>query len=171
MKPLILHLHDENQLVRKAVAKVLGELGDAQAVEPLMTALKDLMPEVRYESAVALGKLGDKRAGRALAAACEDENESVPRVAAFAVKRIGWKPPVATDTSKPIEVLRQLCDAYAENDKARIVELEPLATKIGEDLDRRGGLDEMRRIFEQLGGRPGSRTLEMHWNGIGDWRS
>lgn len=79
-------------------------------------------------------------------------------------------PTVATDTSRPLEVLLQLCDAYAENDKDRIARLEPLATQIGEDLNRRGGLKEMRRMFDQLGGRRGSRTLEMHWSGIGDWR-
>ena len=48
--------------------------------------------------------------------------------------------------------------------------LEPLARQIGEALNQQGGLTEMRRVFALLGGRRGSRTLEMHWNGIGEWR-
>ena len=73
-------------------------------------------------------------------------------------------------TSDDEKVLRQLCGAYAQNDRDTIEQLEPKARLIGEELDRRGGLEEMRRMFDQLRGMQGSRTLEMHWNGIGDWR-
>jgi hypothetical protein len=71
-----------------------------------------------------------------------------------------------------LNVLRRLCNAYMNYDaeKPTIAKLEPLATDIGWELHRRGGIQEMRRIFQKLGGIPGSRTLEMHWNGIGDWR-
>lgn len=67
-------------------------------------------------------------------------------------------------------VLYRLCDAYMRDDKAAIKELEPQATRIGEELNQRGGKKEMLRLFNKLGGMPGSRTLEMHWDGIGDWR-
>jgi hypothetical protein len=69
-----------------------------------------------------------------------------------------------------LRVLSDLCDAYAANDRAAIVRLEPQATAIGEALDERGGYHEMLRVFEKLGDRRGSRTLEMHWGGIGDWQ-
>lgn len=69
-----------------------------------------------------------------------------------------------------LSILRQLCVAYAENDTATIARLEPVATRIGEDLHNRGGLSEMRRVWVQLGNIRGSRTLDMHWHGIGDWR-
>jgi hypothetical protein len=67
-------------------------------------------------------------------------------------------------------VLRRLCRAYAANDGRAIAKLEPQATAIGKALDRSGGLEAMRRVFERLEGMPGSRTLEMHWNGIGRWQ-
>lgn len=70
---------------------------------------------------------------------------------------------------KMVKVLRRLCEAYTRNDRDMVKELEPLATQIGEELNGRGGLQEMLRVFKKLGGRRGSRTLEMHWGGIGDW--
>lgn len=69
-----------------------------------------------------------------------------------------------------VSVLRRLCAAYIANDRRAVAELEPTARAIGHALNLRGGLDEMRRVFTRLGKIPGSRTLEMHWNGIGDWR-
>ena len=68
-----------------------------------------------------------------------------------------------------LSTLKRLCNAYAQDDPI-YKELEPLATKIGQQLNDRGGINEMRRIFYQLGGMRGVRTLEMHWGGIGDWR-
>lgn len=69
-----------------------------------------------------------------------------------------------------LNVLHRLCDAYATDDTQAITQLEPRATKIGEELNQRGGLPEMQRLFEKLGSIRGARTLEMHWGGIGDWR-
>lgn len=69
-----------------------------------------------------------------------------------------------------LDALRQLCWSYMVNDIVRIFALEPVARDIGEELNRRGRIREMRRVFNQLGAIPGRRTLEMHWNGIGDWR-
>ena len=69
-----------------------------------------------------------------------------------------------------IQLLGILCDAYSRNDRAAIRDFEADATDIGWLLHHRGGIEEMRRIFAKLGNTPGSRTLEMQWNGIGDWR-
>ncbi len=68
-----------------------------------------------------------------------------------------------------LSILKRLCVAYMDNDPL-YKKLEPIATEIGEKLDKRGGIAEMRRIFYALGGILGSSTLEMHWGGIGDWR-
>jgi len=68
-----------------------------------------------------------------------------------------------------LSILKKLCNAYAQNEPT-YKELEPIATKIGEQLNEHGGIKEMRRIFDKLGGIRGARTLEMHWDGIGDWR-
>lgn len=76
---------------------------------------------------------------------------------------------VAADGSA-LSTLIALCRAYASNDEAAIARLEPMATRIGEDLNRRGGIEEMRRVFSKIPPMQGKRTLEMHWGGIGEWR-
>lgn len=62
-----------------------------------------------------------------------------------------------------LDVLVGLCHAYAANDTVAIAKLEPEATRIGEELNRRGGIQEMRRIFTLVPSMQGKRTLEMHW--------
>ncbi|MBS1789336.1 MAG: hypothetical protein JST85_16545 [Acidobacteria bacterium] len=42
--------------------------------------------------------------------------------------------------------------------------------EIGRALNRRGGISEMRRIFAMVPPMQGKRTVEMQWDGIGDWR-
>ncbi|MEW6419467.1 MAG: hypothetical protein AB1480_15365 [Nitrospirota bacterium] len=69
-----------------------------------------------------------------------------------------------------LTILQKLCEAYVTNDRTEIENLEPLATDIGKELNRRGGLEEMVRVFKQLNSIRGSRTLEMLWGGIGDWQ-
>lgn len=39
--------------------------------------------------------------------------------------------------------------------------------EVGKELDRRGGMTLMRRVFSEV---PGTRRLEGLWGGIGDWR-
>ena len=69
-----------------------------------------------------------------------------------------------------VEVLIRLCKAYAADDRGAIARLEPEATRIGQELDRRGGISEMRRIYKLVPEMRGKRTLDMHWDGIGEWR-
>ncbi|MFA5804268.1 MAG: HEAT repeat domain-containing protein [Melioribacteraceae bacterium] len=66
--------------------------------------------------------------------------------------------------------LRSLCIAYTKGDKTEISDLEPEVIAIGEELNFKGGIEEMRRIYHKIGGLPGQRTLEMLWHGIGQWR-
>ena len=68
-----------------------------------------------------------------------------------------------------LSILKRLCNAYAQDDPM-YKELEPLATKIGQQLNEHGGINEMRRLFAQLQNIREARTLEMHWGGIGEWR-
>jgi hypothetical protein len=75
----------------------------------------------------------------------------------------------ALSDSAIIDSLSALCRAYAANNRTIIQQDEGRATLIGEALHARGGIEEMRRVFEMLGHEPGTRTLEMHWDGIGDW--
>ena len=54
---LIENLKSEDEEVREAAAKALGEIGDARAVEPLIKALRDEDGDVREAAAEALKKL------------------------------------------------------------------------------------------------------------------
>lgn len=69
-----------------------------------------------------------------------------------------------------LSLLSDLCSAYTANNKTDISSLEPIATRIGMELFERGGLAEMKRVFNMLGNRAGARTLDMHWDGVGSWR-
>jgi len=85
--------------------------------------------------------------------------------------------------SEIVGILGQLCYAWTTQSAAQwsdkilaakasadIRRIEPIARKIGEELNRRGGIAEMRRAFSLVGSRPGARTLEMFWTGIGSWQ-
>jgi hypothetical protein len=41
--------------------------------------------------------------------------------------------------------------------------------EIGKVLDGRGGITEMRRLFAKVPAMQGKRTVEMQWDGIGNW--
>jgi hypothetical protein len=43
--------------------------------------------------------------------------------------------------------------------------------QIGEELNHRGGTDEMRRLFDQVGREKGLDSLAALWVGIGDWQT
>ncbi len=76
-------------LVQEAAARVLGEIGDPRAVEPLISALKDKVWVVRGLAAEALGKLGDSRAVEPLINALKDEDLDVRGAAAEALGKLG----------------------------------------------------------------------------------
>ncbi|MEN6516831.1 MAG: HEAT repeat domain-containing protein [Methanospirillum sp.] len=116
--PLIAALTGSDLQVRRAAARVLGEIGDPHAIEPLLHALKDSRANVRAAAvsglvkiggpavdpliatlgdfdiharegaAVALGKLGDARAVEPLIAALGDSDERVRSAAGDAVQRL-----------------------------------------------------------------------------------
>ena len=93
-----------------------------------------------------------------------EQAEVARRAEAMKNRKLNW-----TD-EQMLNTLRRLCNAYAQDDTSAISKLEPLATEIGKDLNIVGGIEEMRRIWNKLGNMRGSRTLDMHWVGIGDWR-
>jgi hypothetical protein len=77
------------------------------------------------------------------------------------------------DEEQMLATLRQLCEAYttaSSADDPDVQRLELTATAIGERLNSAGGIEEMRRVFARLEGFRGSRTLDMHWSGIGEWQ-
>lgn len=75
--------------LRMAAAAGLGDVGGADAVEPLADRLRDDDPRVRVRAARACGEIGDPRAVPALAAALEDPQSGVRVAAARALGSIG----------------------------------------------------------------------------------
>jgi hypothetical protein len=67
----------------------LGRIGDARAVEPLITALKDKDSACRRRAAGALGRIGDARAVEPLIAVLKGKNAKVRGNASDALVRIG----------------------------------------------------------------------------------
>jgi HEAT repeat protein len=93
-------LHSEGPLARKNAARVLGEMRDARAVEPLVEVLQgDPDCTVRTAAAHALGQIKDKRAIWALVNTLKLRDESDPEfqrqieelrnAAQLAMRRIG----------------------------------------------------------------------------------
>ena len=73
---------------RAYAAYVLGQIGDARAVDPLIPLLNDEDKYVRIIVAEALGKIRDAKAVEALTAALQDKERSVRWSAANALKQI-----------------------------------------------------------------------------------
>ena len=70
---LIKALEDSNIYVRAYAVKKLGEIGDVQAVEPLIGLLKDQDPFVAKKAVLSLRSFNDERITAALIAAFQDE--------------------------------------------------------------------------------------------------
>ena len=81
---------NEDIIVRGRAALMLGKLGDARAVDPLIEALgADSGYQTRLNAAEALGKLGDRRAIKALLRAVESDHDTVGEAARTALNRLG----------------------------------------------------------------------------------
>src|ERR1035437_10138331 len=78
--------------VRRDAAVALGQIGDADAVQPLVSGLKDDNPSVRLAAAEALGQIGDQRAAEPLKAAFKDSDSHVRRAVTDALAALGWQP-------------------------------------------------------------------------------
>ena len=93
--PLLFLLGAPDHNVRVAVVKILGEIRDPLAVDPLVAVAggdRDL--NMRAQAAAALGKLGGPKAERALGRALSDEAWQVRAQAAKALGHLG-RPEVA----------------------------------------------------------------------------
>ncbi len=86
---LLDYLTDSNALVRRVVARVLGEIGSSEAEAPLIGLLADENGHVRSNAAEALGRLRSRNAVKPLLALLEDEYESVHESAIRALANIG----------------------------------------------------------------------------------
>jgi HEAT repeat protein len=82
-------LRSEDVQVRQFVAYLLGQVGDARAIEPLIETLKDKHVGVQGAAANALGKLGDQRAVEGLFPLLQHKNRQLVVWAAYALTRLG----------------------------------------------------------------------------------
>ena len=87
--PLAQALQDEDEWVRRAACKALGEIGDAQAVPHLVQVLQDEDDRVRLEACRALGAIGDSQAIPHLIQALQDREWRVCHAACKALGEIG----------------------------------------------------------------------------------
>ena len=81
--------YQKDPSVRYAIASALGEIGNEQAVKPLIAALKDQDWQVRRCIVTALAKIGDERAVEPLIEALKDTNKEVCGRAATELAKIG----------------------------------------------------------------------------------
>ncbi|QZP37919.1 HEAT repeat domain-containing protein [Halobaculum magnesiiphilum] len=120
---------DSNPALQKVTFKALGEIGHADAVQPLANKLAMDNDEVRPYAARALGLIGDARAVDPLAdAAADDESDNVRAAALWALRQIG--------TEDALEAAAEFDD-----DRAFIVQTE--AEKARDALDAAGEGEEV----------------------------
>jgi hypothetical protein len=74
---------------QELAARILGEIGDTRAVEPLIHALQEEYWLTRHWAAVSLGQLKDVRAIEPLTETLQDTREEVRQKAAWALGELG----------------------------------------------------------------------------------
>ncbi|MBC7187836.1 MAG: HEAT repeat domain-containing protein, partial [Calditrichaeota bacterium] len=82
-------MRSPSELVRRNAARVLGEMRNPAAIEPLVKALDDDEADVRCAAVRALADIGDPRAIEPLVAALSDTSEKVHQAASQALVRFG----------------------------------------------------------------------------------
>jgi len=82
-------LNDKYSEIREAAAKALAEIGNQQAIEPLIRALKDEDSDVRWKAAGALAEIGGQQVVELLIQTLKDEDSDVRRCTVWTLGRIG----------------------------------------------------------------------------------
>lgn len=186
VKPLLQHIKILSAIggCAERVVRFFSRIGSKEAAQGLLPYLNDEDVGMRTIAAYGLGLLGLQEMEAPLRAALEKYGSSISSglkdadtefsrsiISQWVSKRKAAGPNVERMTyQEMLTILQKLCEAYTTNDRTEIENLEPLATDIGKELNRRGGLEEMVRVFKELNSIRGSRTLEMLWGGIGNWQ-
>jgi HEAT repeat protein len=87
---MIVTNNHEDLIVRGRAALMLGKIGDARAVEPLIRALDAPGYQTPLYAAQSLGKLGDRRAIDPLIRAMESHNDKMREAAQEALVKLGY---------------------------------------------------------------------------------
>ncbi|MBY0450952.1 MAG: HEAT repeat domain-containing protein [Cyanobacteria bacterium] len=109
-------MNSPSEKVRYNAARVLGEMGEPEAVDPLIDVLKnDKNGSVRLYAARALGELGDIKATDPLIQSlCEDRNVDVRVRAARALGRLGGEEVVLPLVEALSDTNSQVCMTAAD---------------------------------------------------------
>lgn len=112
---LVARLDDDNETVAVLAAEGLGELGDPQAVMPLIQSLdrQSRNQYIRLQAAQALGQLGDLRAVRPLISLLQNEEAYVRRDVATALGQLGDRRAVEPLIARLQDSDHQVVDAAA----------------------------------------------------------
>ncbi len=102
----------DSVIIRRVVARTLGEFDSFESVQTLKSLLRDSDGHTRANSANSLGKLRVESAADDLIALLDDEYPNIRESAAVAIADIG--------TSSIIDKLRTLLTAATDNEKKRL---------------------------------------------------
>lgn len=126
VKPLLVALKDSWPPVQEWAAYGLGNIGDAHALEPMLTLLSGLSGGnniyVARAAGFAVGKIGGTRAVEPLRAMLKHRQYAVRSAAALALDSLGWKPENDTERALWAVVSRKWEDVVRLGNTA----LEPL---------------------------------------------
>ena len=162
---LLTSLSDENALVRKAVAKVLGDTGTHEAEEALIRLLADENGHVRSAAAEALGALQSRKSVSSLLGLLSDEYESVQESAIHALAAIGDESVldnlVKDYTSWNVSLRRNIALLLGRFTSARAADALAFALKDEEP-------DVRKAVVRSLGNLPGAKTVRALLHAITD---
>ncbi|MEO1273361.1 MAG: HEAT repeat domain-containing protein, partial [Myxococcota bacterium] len=157
-------LDSRDPLVRAHAAGVLGKIGDAKAVDPLIKALSDDHKDVRRKAALALGKTGDRRATAPLLRQLGDDDWASRAHAAMALGHL-------RDSSAVDPLIKALDDGFPWVQASAAEALGNLgdgraAAPLADRLDKASApvKIEILRALAQLGGPKASEALKRYRN-------
>lgn len=166
------------------IVKFFARLGAVEAAQGLVPYLDDNYGGTRMAAAEGLGLLGVPETTPALQIAFEKNNWSIQRgleeantefarslISEWTAKRRAAGPNAETMSEQEmLQLLGQYAEACITDNRLIIEPLKLFVRDIGEELDRRGGIAEMRRVCTQLEVRH-QRSVEWAWGGIGEWQA
>jgi HEAT repeat protein len=132
LKPLSEALSNENSLLRRHSAKMLGDIKDPDFACFLIKAVKDDDPEVRLEALLALNKIGDPSAIEPLIGLLHDNHEKV-RINASLVLSSGFEDMA---TARALVNSIKTRDPWAREEIAKLISYQLGRQQTEEDILR-----------------------------------
>ena len=159
---------------RKEVASVLARIGGPLAGYTLIELLREEDRDIREAAASALESIATPETKEAVCNYRQNEREEQRRLAEQIQREEQAELEDLTKMSQPkiMDMIRREL-AWRRTNMDRFYQQQNefnrsdrRLKRIGEELDGRGGIELMRKVFQGL---PGNRSLDMIWGGIGEW--